>query len=386
MDDLPPGFEDWTAGSEEHLRQNTNGAGANGTDHAGARTLFWPSLSTLPRPEYLVKGVIDRGAFVEVFGPSGSGKSFLTADIGLHVAAGWPWFGCKVRQGGVLYVSAEGGAAIINRLRAFAQRHDLQLDELPFGVVLAATNLLEPSGVHQIIADAAAVPRLSLIQIDTAARVMPGGKEDTEAMGVFVAACDRIRTVTGAAVLAVHHSGKDVGRGSRGSTVLPAAVDSAISVAKDEKSKLVSAEIVKARDGLTGRVFAFNLDVVELDTDEDGEPITSCVVEPSDDTPRAGGRPVSGQAKLALDLLHRAIANAGEPRPASNHIPTGQNTVVRLDLWRRYCAEGTITDRTSPDTQQKAFKRSATKLQELGAIGIWGDYVWPIARNRTNRT
>ena len=54
-----------------------------------SRALFWPALSKLPKPEYLLKGVFDRGCFGEIFGPTGSGKSFLATDLGLHVAAGW---------------------------------------------------------------------------------------------------------------------------------------------------------------------------------------------------------------------------------------------------------------------------------------------------------
>jgi len=80
------------------------------------------------------------------------------------------------------------------------------------------------------------------------------------------------------------------------------------------------------------------------------------------------------------------MADEGEPRPASNHIPPGQNVVVRFDLWRRYCSEGIAGDRTSPDTARKAFKRSVARLQEIGMIGVWADYVWPVTRNRTNRT
>ena len=63
-----------------------------------SRTLFWPELIRLQRPEYLIKKVLDKGAFAQIFGPSGSGKSFFACDLGLHVAAGWDWRGCKVRQ------------------------------------------------------------------------------------------------------------------------------------------------------------------------------------------------------------------------------------------------------------------------------------------------
>ena len=45
-----------------------------------SRALFWPELVKLPRPEYLVKGVLDAGCLAEIFGPTSCGKSFLGTD------------------------------------------------------------------------------------------------------------------------------------------------------------------------------------------------------------------------------------------------------------------------------------------------------------------
>jgi AAA domain len=156
-------FNDRARGkSDEEIRAAVDSAEPfkpNGADHNTSRALFWPELRNLPRPRSIVKGVVDLGVFGEIFGPTGSGKSFLAGDMGLHVALAWKWFGRKVRQGGVLYVSAEGGAAIINRLRAFAQHHQIALDDVPFGVVLAPTNLLDADGAESKNAQAARASR-----------------------------------------------------------------------------------------------------------------------------------------------------------------------------------------------------------------------------------
>ena len=195
-----------------------------GTGPQRSRALFWPELRKLPRPEYLVKGVLDADSLAEIFGPTSCGKSFLGTDLGLHIAAGWDWNGHKVRQAGVLYVNAEGGAAIVNRLDAWQRHHGQSLDDLAFAVVIEPTSLLDAPGVAQVVADAGKVPDLGLIFIDTAARVMPGGDEGAETMSSLVDAIARIRAETHAGVCVVHHSGKDTSRGSRGSTVLPVTV------------------------------------------------------------------------------------------------------------------------------------------------------------------
>ncbi len=53
-----------------------------------SRALFWPELQKLPRPEYLVKGVLDADSLAEIFGPTSCGKSFLGIDpndVNAHV-------------------------------------------------------------------------------------------------------------------------------------------------------------------------------------------------------------------------------------------------------------------------------------------------------------
>jgi hypothetical protein len=90
--------------TDEELRSEFPGAHAkpNGAGQTKSRTMFWPELAKLARPKYLVKGFLSCGDFGEFYGPSGSCKSFIAADLALHVALGWKWFGRKVRQGGVL--------------------------------------------------------------------------------------------------------------------------------------------------------------------------------------------------------------------------------------------------------------------------------------------
>lgn len=255
----------------QHISTKRNGAAGG----LRSRALSWAQLQGLGDPAYVVKGIIDKGAFVEIYGAFGSGKSFLVGDPGLRVALGWSWFDRRVNQGGVLYIAVEGGTNIKRRLAAFAKHHEVDLDAVPFRVVLDPTNMLTPAGIEQLITDAAPVPDLTLIIIDTAARVMPGGKEDTEDMGKFVSACDEVRSKTGAAVVVVHHSGKTAERGSRGSVVLPAAVDAMLEVTVDEKSKVSTAQLVKSRDGATGANYEFCLEVVLLGQDVDGDRLTS---------------------------------------------------------------------------------------------------------------
>jgi hypothetical protein len=78
-----------------------------------------------------------------------------------------------------------------------------------------------------------------------------------------------------------------------------------------------------------------------------------------------------------LDLLRKAIDEAGSVPPASNHIPPNTRT-ISIETWRTYAYQGTITESDKPDTRQKAFVRAVKNLQAANLVGVWGEYAWII--------
>jgi hypothetical protein len=98
----------------------------------------------------------------------------------------------------------------------------------------------DPGEVEKLI-EALDGPR-RLIVVDTLARNMTGDENSQKDMGAFIAGCDRIREATGAAVLIVHHEGKDASKGARGSTVLRGAIDTGVRVRRIGASIAVKVE------------------------------------------------------------------------------------------------------------------------------------------------
>lgn len=232
-------------------------------------------LPELDRP-YIVKGWLDRGAVSVVYGDSNVGKSFWAVDLAYHVHEGIAWAGCRVRQGNVLYIAAEGGAMFVNRLVARRARFQV----LPGQITLAGRN-------HQAPALAEAVRALIdrdgdyvLIVIDTLARVMGAADENTASdIASLVHAVDLIRGQTGAHLMLVHHTGKNAALGMRGHSSLRAAIDTEIELTKgDEGSDLRLATTKKQRDMPGGREMEFRLHVDVLGTDSDGDQVTSCII------------------------------------------------------------------------------------------------------------
>lgn len=93
----------------------------------------------------LIKDVLEREQISLSFGETGSCKTFLTLDIGLHIAAGLDWFGRKVEQGGVVYVAAEAGRGIANRVVAWRTAHGLDGQDIPFAAITSSVDLCHPN-------------------------------------------------------------------------------------------------------------------------------------------------------------------------------------------------------------------------------------------------
>lgn len=104
-----------------------------------------------------------------------------------------------------------------------------------------------------------------MIVIDTLARSMAGGDENSaQDMGRAIAVADQLRDQFDAATLLVHHSGKNVSKGSRGSSALLGAGDGYFRVEGDEHGNHV-ATVEWSRDGESGRQYPFRLRLIVFD-------------------------------------------------------------------------------------------------------------------------
>lgn len=197
------------------------------------------AVEQLPPLEFLVDGLIPRHSLVEMHGPPGSGKSFLALDLALSIASGRPFCFRSVKRGPVIYIAAEGSAGIAQRLRAW--KHNRALTGAA-GVLFVTQPLplLDPGAIAQFADEAKAKigNEIQLLVVDTLARCFAGGDENSSRdMGAAIDAMDMLRLTLGCTVLAQHHTRKD-GDTERGSTALRGAVDTMLSVRKDDNDLL----------------------------------------------------------------------------------------------------------------------------------------------------
>lgn len=241
-------------------------------------------LATVASTQWLIKGVLPRSRDpIILFGASGAGKSFVALDLCCAVARGMAWRDCRVRVGRCLYIAAEGGTGVGKRIKAYCDYHQIDINALQIDVVTAAPNLLEQDDVTEIVKTISGFGPYDLVVIDTLAQVTPGANENTgEDMGRVLANIKSIQNATDATVIAVHHAGKDLTRGSRGWSGIKAAAEAQLEVVRDDDTNQRYIRVEKMKDGEDGARFGFKLDVLQIGVDEDGDAVTSCVVVAAD--------------------------------------------------------------------------------------------------------
>lgn len=257
-------------------------------------------------PADIVKGVLPQASLAIVFGESGSGKTFFVLDLILAVAQGQRWRGLRVRGGSVVYIGAEAIAGVCNRLVAYCRHGEIEPGALALGIIADAPNFLTDD--HEAIAEA--IERFggaSIIVVDTLAATTPGGNENSaEDMGAVLGRLKQLHEATGALVLLVHHSGKDASKGARGWSGLRAAADVEIEVTRLGESR--EACVTKMKDGDDNARFAFRLVPIAIGVDDDGDAITSCIVEPVECSATPAPRPrKAGKWETAILNAARAV-------------------------------------------------------------------------------
>lgn len=190
-------------------------------------------LGNMKPAQFVVDGFIEKDGLSLMFGPPGTGKSFINIDLACSVATGIPWHGVKVEQGLVISIIGEGHHGYARRMAAWMATHDPTrlLAKSPLYVSTHSVKLGDP---HAALALAAEIDRICtetglrpvMINVDTLARNYGDGDENSaKDMSRFISNVDLyLRGRYEAHVMVVHHSGHDADR-ARGSSALKGALD-----------------------------------------------------------------------------------------------------------------------------------------------------------------
>jgi RecA-family ATPase len=195
------------------------------------------------------------------------------------------------------------------------------------------------------------------VVIDTVARALLGADENSATdMGKFVKACDTIKEHTNAAVLGIHHSGKDGGKGMRGSSALLGAVDTSIAVKKSVDVITLSTEKQKDAEPADDMLFKMNVAEVGLIADESSVYLSKC----SADEINANKASLNESQIKAMNCLRDATDKNGQI-----------NVGIARDSFNYWLAEKEELDPTDAKAKARlrmAWKRALDALLEANIV------------------
>ena len=229
-----------------------------------------------PAPQWLVEGLIQENTDVLLASPSKFLKTFTAIDIGCAIATGKKVFGklAVARPAAVFYGAGEGAHSLASqRITAWEIAHG----DGPFSAhrlhVAAAVPMFNNDSGPRFIEDAKAHlkpgERAGLFIRDTLNRSLNGADEDKSS----TASADfnmlaAIRGALGCSTLTIHHMGKNLENGPRGSSAFYAGFDTVIMIdkaAKDEATGtyFLTVRVDKQKDGEDGQIFYLHARKVE---------------------------------------------------------------------------------------------------------------------------
>jgi len=222
---------------------------------------------------------------------------------------------------------------------------------------------------------------LVLIIVDTMSAAA-GFKDENSSSEVQTAmnVLNELSKRTGALVVACDHFGKAVETGTRGSSAKEASADVIIASLGDKTQAgnvtNLRVAVRKLRGGATGAETPFRLRVVDMGVDEDGNAVTTCVVEWSPVTitapPEAAkgkGWPKSARVfRAALITTLRQHGRERRPTPDGPIVFVVELEKVREEYDKRHPILVGDRQKQQLATRRQAFKRAREEAEARGLI------------------
>ncbi|MBZ5794717.1 helicase RepA family protein [Burkholderia contaminans] len=316
-----------------------------------------------PPMKWLVRDIVPAEGVISVYGPPGSGKSFLVLDLCAAIAEGNDWFGYRAKRANVVYVTLEGEAGLSKRMKAWSAHNGrVPSDGLRF-ITREAFNLCNHADVNALANTIITGGGAGLVVIDTLNRAMPGADENSSRdMSSAIAGLGALQRRIGCAVLAVHHTGKDETKGPRGHSSFFGTLDDGIKVSRNGNNRNWTTQ--KVKDEEDGKQHAFMLRVVNVG-DDDGEPVRSCVVvrdEAAAEVVRVK-LPQGKHQRIVMDVLTKPFR---ESRDFGKGDAPFSRPCIELD------AAISIAAAHIPCEEKRRNERAKVAITGLVANGIYG--------------
>ena len=355
----------------------------------------WDSIKDEP-VEWLVDSIIPKKAFVALYAPPASWKSFIALDLAEAIATGRDWMGYKIpKKGAVLFISGEGYGGMGARVSA-CKIQNKSPDGANLYIIRAQLNLRSSpedftellNAINELVAEIG--EPLELIILDTLMRMAGGefNESSSEDMGGFITQTGKLQEIFECALLVIHHTGKDISKGLRGHSSLLGGCDTVLEIQRQD-SVINSADpsvignailkVSKQKDGADSIEVGIEVVLVEIGTSTLGfEITTSLAIRHNQDI--AGGNSKAGKnnagfglnQRLEMDSLMKVIKAKGSYREVDGTSRYG----VALDDWKaEFWSMKGCTEEDKP-TFKKAWLRARERLVSVNKVVIGSGWVW----------
>ena len=331
--------------------------------------LSYDDILKLEKPKFLIDDLIVENSLSMLWGPSGSYKSFIALDLSLCIALNKEYHGRAVCHGDVAYLAAEGSAGMKIRLSAHGEKYNKKPSR--FSLLPQSIDLLSDKVVDDVMKSLELDKiKPKLFVVDTLNRSFSGEENSASDIGNFIRNLDRIKKEVNTSIMLIHHSGKAIAAGARGSSALSAAVDTSIEISKSDMNVYLSC--TKQKDSMPFKQISFEMESFATPSGE--ESLVPKLVK---------GSEIMGREKQMLEKLNNLLAIQGKHSTAHPDIPPGVLVVLRSEL-RAECL-GLFGGTEAAFT--KAFSRVLGKLFGDKVVAYAGEaratqYLWIINKDK----
>lgn len=355
----------------------------------------WDSIKDEP-VEWLIDSIIPKKAFVALYAPPASYKSFISLDLAEAIATGRDWMGYRIpKKGAVLYICGEGHGGMGARVKA-CKIQNKSPDGANLYIIRAQLNLRSSpedfaelvNAINALIAEID--EPLEIIILDTLMRMSGGGfnENSSEDMGAFITQAGKLQELYECALMVIHHSGKDVTKGLRGHSSLLGAVDTELEIQRQDSVINSSDAIVignailtvsKQKDGADSIQIGIEIISIEIGMSDLGfEITTSLAIRQNQDIASSTSKGSKnnagsgGNQRIEMDSLMKVIKSKASYREVDGTSRYG----VSLDDWRAefWSMKGCTEDDKA--AFKKAWLRARERLVAVNKIVIGDNFVW----------
>ena len=181
----------------------------------------------LPKVPFYLKDWLPKRGRAVIYAPPKSGKSFLSMQLARCIGEGQEFLEVPTTKGVALYIQFELGAEILReRIVSTGQAYD--------GVYVGTTFAMKldtPDGQNQLVKALDAIEPNVLI-LDPFYKMLRGEENESHDVLIILDFLDNIIDAYECSVVIIHHTGLDLARRARGSSVIEGWTDSYIEMKK----------------------------------------------------------------------------------------------------------------------------------------------------------